>query len=76
VRRQVGTPIPLPANKLHQLFLHVALVALTADVEANKFLIDKLMREMTMFAGALSQLRKPENDFERDLEAETDKRAA
>lgn len=44
---------------------------LTADLETNKVLIRKLAREMSIFAGAMSELRSREGSFEADLRKET-----
>ncbi len=57
-------------------FFAQKLVTLTVDVERNKATIDKLSRELTMFATAIARLRAKESSLEGSLEAETNKRAA
>ena len=57
-------------------FFAERLVALTVKVDKNEIIIDKLSREMTVFAKALARLRHRESGFELDLEAETEQRTA
>ena len=57
-------------------FFAERLVALTVKVDKNQVIIDKLSREMTMFAKALARLRQRESVFELDLEAEAERRTA
>ncbi len=57
-------------------FFAERLVALTVKVDMNQIIIEKLSREMTVFAKALVRLRQRESGFELDLEAEAQRRSA
>lgn len=50
------------------------LVVLTVKVDKNQVIIDKLSREITVFAESLARLRQRESSLELDLEAETQRR--
>ncbi len=56
-------------------FFAEQLLELTRDVGHNKLLIDKLSRELTVFANAMTRLRSREGGFEQELVSETEKRA-
>lgn len=48
-------------------YLAKQLVTLTADVERNQAVIQKLSRELTIFANAMQQMRVREQNFEQDI---------
>lgn len=48
-------------------YLAKQLVTLTADVDRNQAVIQKLSRELTIFANAMQQMRVREQNFEQDI---------